>query len=173
MDNSTLINEAIWTQFGAGLEMLENAINMCPSEHWETEINFGYISYHCIFWTDYFLSTEPKTFEPPATFTLSEFAPTSKKPEEKYTKSEILSYLEHCRQKANRLITGLTIESLNNRWINEYKNYSLFEILLYNLRHIQHHTAQLNLLLRQSINNAPSWVSQSKKIVNDENIKNK
>ena len=42
------------------------------------------------------------------------------------------------------------------------KNYSLLEILLYNLRHIQHHAAQLNLLLRQNTNDAPNWVSQAK-----------
>ncbi len=33
MDNSTTIIDAIWTQFGASLDMLENAINMCPEEH--------------------------------------------------------------------------------------------------------------------------------------------
>ncbi len=52
---------------------------------------------------------------------------------------------------------------MNDRWINEYKNYSLLEILLYNMRHIQHHSAQFNLILRQTIDNAPNWVGQAKK----------
>lgn len=30
------------------------------------------------------------------------------------------------------------------------------------MRHVQHHTAQLNLLLRQEINDAPKWVSVAK-----------
>ena len=56
----------------------------------------------------------------------------------------------------------MTEEIANSRWINDYKNYSVFEILLYNMRHVQHHTAQLNLLLRQEINTAPKWVSIAK-----------
>lgn len=164
MDNSTSIKDAIWSQFGGSLDMLENAIIMCPDEHWDTTLNFWYTSYHCIFWTDYYLSTEPGKFEPPAPFTFSEFDPTGKKPDRTFNKTELIGYLEYCRQKAYQLISGLTVEKLNNRWINDYKNFSLLEILFYNVRHIQHHVAQLNLLLRQTINNAPTWVGQAKKI---------
>lgn len=171
MDNSTSIRDAIWNQFGASLDMLENAITMCPGEHWDTSLNFWYTSYHCIFWTDYYLTTEPNKFEPPAPFTFSEFDPTGKKPNITYTKPELLFYIEHCRQKAIRLIAGLTTDKLNDRWINDNKNYSLLEILFYNVRHIQHHSAQLNLLLRQNIDNAPSWVSQANKIANNERTK--
>lgn len=164
MDNFTSIKDAIWNQFGASLDMLENAIIMCPDKHWDTALNFWYTAYHCIFWTDYYLTTEPVKFKPPTPFTFSEFDPTGKKPDRTYTKTEVLAYLEHCRQKANLLIGGLTVEKLNNRWVNDNKNYSLLEILLYNVRHIQHHSAQLNLLLRQTINNAPTWVRQAKKL---------
>ncbi len=52
---------------------------------------------------------------------------------------------------------------MNARWINESKNFSFLEILLYNMRDIQHHVAQLNLYLRQTIDRAPKWVSQVKK----------
>jgi uncharacterized damage-inducible protein DinB len=48
-------------------------------------------------------------------------------------------------------------------WKNEYRSFTIFELLLYNMRHVQHHAAQLNLLLRQGINDAPRWVSQTKK----------
>jgi hypothetical protein len=164
MNNTTLIIDSIWSQFGASLDMLENAIHMCPDEHWDTALDFWYLSYHCIFWTDYYLTSEPNKFEPPKPFTFSEFDPTGKKPDRTYTKTEILGYLAHCQQKAYQLIKEQTIDKLNDRWISEYKNYSLLEILLYNMRHIQHHSAQLNLLLRQTINNAPNWVSQAKKI---------
>lgn len=162
MGHSESIREAIWNQFGASIDMLENAMRMCPDEHWDTEIKFWYTAYHCIFWTDYYLTTEPGTFTPPDPFTFSEF--NSQMPDRKYTKTELITYLEHCRQKAEQLISVLTSERLNERWVNEYKNYSLLEILLYNNRHIQYHAAQLNLLLRQMMNNAPAWVSQAKKI---------
>jgi DinB superfamily len=168
MDNTTSIKEALWNQLGASIDMLENAIKMCPDKHWDTALNFWYTSYHCIFWTDYYLTTEPNKFEPPTPFTFSEFDPTGKKPDKTYTKAELLTYLQYCRQKAKQLISGLTAEKLNDRWVNDYKNFSLLEILFYNVRHIQHHSAQLNLLLRQTINNAPTWVSQAKKLSENE-----
>lgn len=162
MENATIIKEAVWSQFGASMDMLENAIRMCPEDLWNTKLNFWYTAYHCIFWTDYYLTTDPDNFEPPSPFTFSEFDPTGIKPARPYTKEELLAYLTYGRQKAKLLISCLTAERLNDRWINDYKNYSLLEILLYNIRHIQHHSAQLNLLLRQTIDNAPAWVSQAK-----------
>jgi uncharacterized damage-inducible protein DinB len=38
-------------------------------------------------------------------------------------------------------------------------NYSVLEILLYNLKHVQHHVGQLNLLLREETGQAADWVS--------------
>ena len=162
MDNSTSIKDAIWNQFGASLDMLENAINMCPDEHWDTEIKFWYKAYHCVFWTDYYLTIEPNTFTPPTPFNFSEFDSTNILPDKVFSKNELLAYLQHCKNKSQKLIAELTDELLSKRWVNDYKNYSVLEILLYNLRHIQHHSAQLNLHLRQTINDVPNWVSQAK-----------
>ncbi|MCI0450647.1 MAG: hypothetical protein L0Y79_12865 [Chlorobi bacterium] len=50
----------------------------------------------------------------------------------------------------------------SKRWINERRNYSFTEILLYNMRHVQHHTGQLNFLLGQINHDLPVWVSQTK-----------
>jgi uncharacterized damage-inducible protein DinB len=36
------------------------------------------------------------------------------------------------------------------------------ELLLYNMRHVQHHAAQLNLILRQKTESAPGWVARAK-----------
>jgi hypothetical protein len=33
------------------------------------------------------------------------------------------------------------------------------------MRYVQHHSAQLNLLLRQGIKNAPGWVSQAEDVL--------
>lgn len=155
--------ESLWKQFGASIDMLENAISMCPADFWDTEKKFWYNAYHCLFWLDYFLTLDPSKFTPPKPFTLSEFDPSGVMPERPYTKDELLSYLQASREKCRRLIAGLTIDEIvNRRWINEYRNYSVFEILLYNMRHVQHHSAQLNLLLRQNFNGAPKWVWQTK-----------
>jgi DinB superfamily len=148
----------LWNQFGASLDMLENAIVMCPADFWDTEQKFWYNAFHCIFFLDYYLSSQPKDFVPPTPFDFSEFE--DRMPERVYTKPEILAYLSHCKQKSQDLFQDMNPEILQNRWINESgsMNYSIFEILIYNLRHVQHHAAQLNLLLRQNTNDAPEWV---------------
>jgi hypothetical protein len=151
--------KSLWKQFGASIDMLENAIKMCPDDFWDTEKKFWYNAYHCLFWLDYFLTIEPSKFSPPKPFTLSEFDPSGLMPERTYTKNELLNYLQESRGKCQQLISGLTTdEIINRRWINKYRDYSVFEILLYNMRHVQHHAAQLNILLRQGINDAPEWV---------------
>ncbi len=157
-----LLNESLWKQFGASLDMLENAIRLCPKEHWDTEKQFWYNAYHCLFFTDYYLSPESAKFSPPAPFTFSEFEDVM--PERTYTQAELLTYGEYCREKCHVLINNMTLDLAATRWINVSgtMDYPLIELMLYNMRHVQHHAAQLNLILRQEINDAPDWVSRAK-----------
>jgi hypothetical protein len=157
----TSLKESLWKQFGASIDMLENAIRECPNELWDTDTKFWYNAYHTLFYLDYYLTREPEKFLPPSPFTLSEFDPSGVMPDRVYSKEELLKYLQMSRDKCHTLIAGLTDEIANKRWINKYRSYSILEILLYNMRHVQHHAAQLNLLLRQGINKAPKWVSQT------------
>lgn len=159
------LSKYIWQQFGASIDMLENSITACPNELWSTESKFWYIGYHTLYWLDYYLSDDTpmeKDFVPPPPFTKSEFEYNAV-PERVYDKTELLHYLRFGKKKLHDLLTRLTAEELlTKRFVSEYKDYSIFEMLLYNMRHVQHHTAQLNLLLRQGINAAPDWVSRTK-----------
>jgi hypothetical protein len=157
------LRESLWMQFGATIDMLENAVALCPEHFWDTGTQFWYSAYHTIFYLDYYLSSEPDDFMPPTPFTLSEFDPDGEMPNRVYTKAELLDYLEFTRKKCFELIDGLTAENAAKRFVNPYRDYSMFEMILYNMRHVQHHAGQLNLLLRQNIDDAPRWVSQTKK----------
>lgn len=157
------LKEILWKQFGASIDMIENAINACPQELWTSKDKFWYIAYHTLFFLDYYVSNDPENFKPPAPFTLSEFDPNGTLPERVYNKEEILTYLEYGRKKCYELIKSLTEEKLVKKFIKQFKNYSMFEMIIYNMRHVQHHAAQLNLLLRQNTNSAPGWVSQTEK----------
>ncbi len=53
------IKNEIWNQFNAALDMLENALIKCPETLWNDENNFWHNAYHCLFFTDYDLSTDP------------------------------------------------------------------------------------------------------------------
>jgi hypothetical protein len=152
------VKESLWNQFGASVDMLENAIRLCPLEYWNTDKKFWYNAYHALFFLDYYLSTDPHNFTPPQPFTESEFE--DRMPDRVYSKDELINYLFFCRSKSQDLISNLTEESATRNWINMSQTmvYPTIEILIYNMRHVQHHTAQLNLLLRQEMNNAPEWV---------------
>lgn len=156
------IKAELWYQFGAGIDMLENSIRMCPENIWNDDSKFWYIAYHTLFFLDYYLTKDAAAFLPPEPFDLSEFDAEGGMPPRVYSKQELLDYIEHCRNKCSEVISGLSLENTSERFVNEYRNYSIFEILLYNMRHVQHHTAQLNLILRKKTNDAPDWVSRTK-----------
>jgi hypothetical protein len=155
--------ETLWQQFGATLDMLENAIRMCPETVWGDSAGFHefwYMAYHTLFWTDYYLSESPDGFAPPAPYTLSEFDPEGAFPDRVYSRDEMLAYLAHCRAKARSTFAHMTEKRAGSP--SPFRtNLTVAELHLYNMRHVQHHAAQLNLLLRQRIDSAPRWVSRA------------
>lgn len=161
----TFFKTIIWQQFGAAIDTLENAIVACPEKLWSDRSRrpeYWYLVFHTLFWLDFNLSDSPKEFSPPAPFGLEEMDPTGIIPERPYTKDELLTYLEHCRKKCRARIEALTKEKAHQRWVFGSVDLSMGELLLYNMRHVQHHAAQLNLILRQTIDSAPRWVFKAK-----------
>lgn len=173
-----VVKETLWKQFGASIDMFNNAIAFCPDATWHTNKKFFYTAYHCFVFLDYYLTIPPNHYVAPLPFTLAapddipEDAIDDIIPNRWYSKAELLNSLQASREKCRRLIAGLTEEKLAAQWVGEsaiqddliaahVMHYSVLEILLYNMKHVQHHTAQLNFLLRQEINNAPAWVSQA------------
>jgi len=171
MDNA--LNEILWKQFGASIDMLGNAVSTWPEEEWDADPNFFYQAYHCILFLDYYATTPPTHFAARLPFSLTakdrlpKGAVDDLLPSRQYSKRELLDYLKSSREKCKKLILGLTDEKLKSVWIEKQDDlapgftmsYSVFEILLYNMRHVQHHSAQLNLLLRKQINRAPNWIA--------------
>ncbi|WP_228237912.1 DinB family protein [Allomuricauda sp. M10] len=158
----TQLKSILWSQFGASIDMLHNAIERCPEAVWNKEKKFWYNAYHCIFFLDYYLTLDTANYAPPPPFDESEFE--DRMPERTYTKVEVLDYLNFCRDKCKTFISGLSEDLGEVYWINQSKtmDYNVIEILLYNMRHVQHHAAQLNLILRQEIDDAPDWEFQVK-----------
>lgn len=156
---------ALWRQFGGAIDMLENAVRACPDSLWTGEVRrpteFWYLTYHTLFFLDYYLSETSEGFQPPAPFTNSELDPSGPAPERIYTRDELLRYLEHGRTKARAAIAALTPERAAQPCAFMRRDMSVEELMIYNLRHVQHHAAQLNLILRQSVNAAPRWVGRT------------
>ena len=161
----TIWRVIIWQQFGAAIDMLENALRACPEGLWSDRSRrpeYWYVVYHTLFFLDLYLSDSVEGFAPPAPFTLEELDPAGVLPERPFTKDELQIYLEHGRRKCRATIEALSDEKARERCGFERLDLSVAELLLYNMRHVQHHAAQLNLILRQTIDTAPGWVSRAK-----------
>src|SRR5213594_3771960 len=116
----------LWPQFGAAIDMLENAMTACPDHLWSKPdekpawvnrdvVGFWYLVYHTLFWLDFYLAQTSEGFAPPAPFTLDEFDPAGLLPERPYTKDELQRYLNYCRQKCRASIEALTDERASAR----------------------------------------------------------
>jgi len=164
----TTLKTIMWQQFGAAINMLENALRACPDELWRDSIwvdltdaseytEFWFIVYHALYWTDLYLSDPRRQdFAPPAPFI------RGKLPEKPYTRYALQAYLEHCRQKCRATFETLTDEKANQRcefpWGEEV---SFAELQLYSMRHVQEHASQLSLHLGQKGVSAPDWVARA------------
>jgi uncharacterized damage-inducible protein DinB len=168
--NDLFWKTAVRVQLGAAIETLERAVRACPDDLWgdrSRRPEFWYTVYHTLFWLDLYLSDFPAAFAPPAPFTLSELDPAGLLPERVYTRDEMLAYLEHCRRKSRQTVDALTDDGMRRRHVFGSVDLDFGELLLYVMRHVQHHAAQLNLILRQTIDSAPGWVFRGKAEVDD------
>ena len=168
---------ALWQQFSAAIDMLENALLACPSTHWKGRLwpdpadhslpsefaEFWRITYHTLFWLDLYLSgCREEEFTPSTPFSRTE-PDIDGLPKRPYTKEELHTYLAAMRQKCHDTLVALTDERAHQGveypW-SEGQTVSFLELQLYNMRHVQEHAAQLNLFLGQNgISEASDWVS--------------
>jgi hypothetical protein len=161
-------NHILWRQFGAAVDMLEAALHACPDELWcepahpptwksNDVVGFWYVVYHTLFWLDCYLSGGRADFAPPHPYTLAEREPW-KLPARPYTKQELQTYLDYGREKCRTTLAQLTDASAANVCELPWGSLTFAELLVYNLRHVQHHTGQLQLMLRQNVAAAPGWI---------------
>ncbi|PRX54254.1 DinB family protein [Flagellimonas meridianipacifica] len=163
------LKNSLWQQFGASIDMLLNAIEACPETLYWNNKRFFYTAYHVAVFLDYYLTLPPTDFEPQLPFTIVEQENMPEEalddvlPNEHYPQEQLLDYLKLSKKKCHSVITGLE-ENGNPRFVEDVEvgkmDYSLIEILLYNLRHVQHHSAQLNAILRKEGLDPPKWVAR-------------
>jgi uncharacterized damage-inducible protein DinB len=79
-----------------------------------------------------------------------------------YTRAELHAYLDHCRQKCQATLVALTDDTALQRCKFGWGEVPFAELLLYNMRHVQEHAAQLSLILGQKFDSGPGWVAQAR-----------
>jgi DinB superfamily len=159
----------LWRQFGAAIDMLDNALRECPDELWTgilwgdnsaaEDSPFWYVAYHTLFWLDYYLSGSSDSFAPPPPFTLSELDPAGVLPDRTYTRPQLRDYLLHGRRKCRASIESLTEEQGQRMRRVGRGQLPFAELLLYTMRHVQEHAAQLSMFLGQRAGLTSGWVA--------------
>ncbi len=157
---------SVWQQYGAAIDMLEDAIGLCPDHLWTTVLwkdtddvrygQFWFVAFHTLCWLDLFLTGSEEGFSPPPPFTRTAL------PEQPYTKEQILAYLGQCRSRCQSTIEGLTEEQAHQRCVFAWMEPSFLELQLYSMRHVQEHAAQLSLVLGQHDVAGFDWIARAR-----------
>jgi len=156
----------VWNQYGAAIDMLEDAIRLCPDHLWTASLwkdtedvqygQFWFIAYHSLFWTDLYLTGSSEGFAPPPPFIRGRL------PDQPYTREQIHAYLGECRKKCQSTIQALTDEKAQQRCVFKWMEPSFLELQLYAMRHVQEHAAQLSLFLGQHAVEGFDWVASAR-----------
>lgn len=158
------MQDAIRQQFGAAIDSLEATILAFPEAVWTSGAKWcqpWYLAFHTVFWLDLYLSESAEDYRPPSPFTRGELEPNVF-PSWPYAQEELLAWLRRGREHLTaRLATITTPEGARRRCRLHWGEMEAQELLLYNLRHVQHHVAQLNLLIRQAGGEPAPWVMRA------------
>lgn len=155
-------NEMLWRQFEAAIQSFGDALRDCPDDLWEMQLwedkpdqwvaigfsKFWYLCYHSLFWLDLYLTGAEEGFSPPQPFDLVEME-ANESPPRMYTREELLDYLELCRQRCREIIETLTVEQAQRLCRFPWGEVPYAELMLYTMRHVQEHAAQLHMFIGQ------------------------
>jgi hypothetical protein len=162
------LRSIIWGQFGAAIDMLDEALRACPPDAWHDTVwddprddprfnQFWFVAYHTVRWLDTYVSGSPPDFAPPPPFL------SGRLPEQPYTQADVLDYLARCREKCQAALESMTdeqaVQTCTFPW-GEQMGYA--ELQLYCMRHVQEHAAQLSMHLGRRSGYQPDWVGQAR-----------
>ena len=163
---NTNLKTSLWSQYGAAIDTLSDAIELCPDPLWTAVVwqddedarygQFWFVAYHTVFWLDLFLTGSSEGFLPPPPFVRGRL------PDEPYTKDQVRAYLTHGREKCRTTIEGLTDERARQRCPFPWMEPTFLELQLYCMRHVMEHAGQLGYVLGQQGVAGMDWVSQAR-----------
>jgi DinB superfamily len=146
------------SQYHAGLAMLRETIDRCPDEEWlsrDRKNAFWQVAYHVLFYTHLYLQPNEAAFVQWTHQHGGDDGTTG----EPYSKPQVLEYWAFVDQAIDSTVDALDLEnSESGFW---WYKMSKLEHQLVNIRHLQHHSAQLCDRLRSAANIGIKWVSGS------------
>jgi len=146
------LSQVLCAQFDAALAMLTDAIDTCPEVHWAgivAKYPFWLVAYHTLCFADLYLTPDEKQFQPHSMHPNGWSEYNDEYPSRRFEQQELQAYASLCRQKAADTFATETAESLAGPSGHSRLGFSRAELHIYNLRHVQHHAAQLAAFLRR------------------------
>ena len=162
-----VFKQLIANQFEAALCTLNACVERCPDANWNARVGnlaFCQVAFHTLFYADFYLGRNEESFREQAFHRDNpQFFRDYEEFEDRaqvllYERSAIKRYMTHCRSKAAQAIAAETPESLVAPCGFARRTFSRAELYVYNLRHIQHHAAQLSLRLRLDADVDIPWI---------------
>lgn len=161
--------QLITSQFEASLSTLAHCVERCPDTLWNAPVAkypFCQVAFHTLFFADFYLEPNDQSLRQqpfhlgnPTLFgdyeQLQHREPTSL-----YDRDQIRKYLTFCHQKAVDAVAAETDATLCAPAQFARRNCSRAELHVYNIRHIQHHAAQLILRLRIDTEVDIPWIGR-------------
>lgn len=160
-------DELIANQFEAAFCALNTCIDRCPEEAWNAPVvnlKFCQVAFHTLFFADLYLGQNEESLrvqqfhrdnEP---FFRDYEELEDRKQQLLYDRVTTKAYLQHCRTKASEVSAVETAETLAAPCGFPRRKVSRAELHVVNIRHIQHHAAQLSLRLRIDQGEHIPWV---------------
>jgi hypothetical protein len=154
-------------QYAATLCTLDLCIDRCADSAWDEPVGnlkFCQVAFHTLFFTDFYLeSSEVSIRDQDFHRERPEFFRDYEELEDRtqqllYERSAVKDYVQHCREKSTRVVVSETEPALIARCDFSRRNCSRAELHIHNIRHIQHHAAQLSLRLRLDTGEGVPWV---------------
>ena len=171
MDDKT-ITDILASQYKASLGMLRQALEKVPEAQWNTEEYSNpnwQIAYHILWGAKFYLGANPESYVPfDNAIEGAESLGGSQEwenPDEGvvvdgfHTKDELLLFIDYIEGNLQQRIDALPLDKQSGF---EWYPYSRLELHINNIRHIQHHTAQIiERLKAKGITGFPWWVDQN------------
>jgi DinB superfamily len=161
------LKELITNQFEAAFSTLNACIDRCPDAAWNAPVAnlaFCQVAFHTLFYADFYLGPDEQSFrQQPFHQNHPDFFRDYEELEDRaqrllYDKPAIKDYLDHCRAKLVEALAPETADTLAGPSGFRRRAVSRAELYVYNMRHIQHHAAQLSLRLRLDSKQEIPWI---------------
>ncbi len=159
MESQTIfLNQVLSRQLKPSFTMLENIIELCPKSLWSQKNIDPPIwqqIYHVLYGVDYWFSKSKDAFSPPV-FKEEVNSVLGEESKGFIEKSDMVEYLNFVYSKSEKFISKLDTDTVLGP-STLYPKWTNLDVIIEQVRHVQHHIGYLNRILLKCKLNPVEW----------------